>query len=103
MNINITARKFKAHDSLKQFIKDEVSGLTRFNEDILGADVVLSFQNPTNSVKIADITLNIPGLTLNAKDETEDFKKSITSSVEKLQRQLQTAKSKKSTRPRLDD
>ncbi len=97
MNISITARKFKAHDSLKQFVKDELSVLNRYNDDILSADVKLSFQNPTNSIKIADITVSIPGQILNATDHSEDFKKSITASVEKLTKQLKTIKSKRTT------
>jgi putative sigma-54 modulation protein len=95
MNIQITARKFKAHDTLKEYIKDEVSSLERFNDEIIDADVILSFQNNQNSLKEAEIILNIPGQTLTATDQTEDFKTSITSATEKLRRQLETIKSKK--------
>lgn len=97
MNVSITARKFKAHYSLKQFVKDELSVLNRYNDDILSADVKLSFQNPTNSIKIADITVSIPGQILNATDHSDDFKKSVTASVEKLAKQLKTIKSKRTT------
>ena len=99
MNIQITARKFKAHDTLKEFIKDELSSLDKFNDEIISADVILSFQNSQNSVKKAEVMLNIPGQTLNAADETEDFKTSIISSTEKLRRQLETIKSKRHQRP----
>ncbi len=51
MNIQITARKFKAHETLKEFIKDELTSLKRFNDDIISADVKLSFQNTQNSIK----------------------------------------------------
>lgn len=97
MNVSITARKFKAHDSLKQYIKDELSVLNKYNDEILSADVKLSFQNPTNSIKIADITVSIPGQILNATDHSDDFKKSVTASVEKLVKQLKTIKSKRTT------
>jgi putative sigma-54 modulation protein len=97
MNVIITARKFKAHDTLKQFVKDELSMLTKFNDDIISADVKLSYQNPTNSIKIADITVSIPGQILKATDKSEDFKKSVTSSVEKIIKQLKTIKSKRTT------
>lgn len=97
MNVSITARKFKAHDSLKQFVRDELTSLKKYNDDILSADVKLSFQNPTNSLKIADITVSIPGQILNATDHSDDFKKSITASVEKLIKQLKTVKSKRTT------
>lgn len=97
MNVIITARKFKAHDTLKQFVKDELSMLNKYNDDIISADVKLSYQNPTNSIKIADITVSIPGQILKATDKSEDFKKSVTSSVEKIIKQLKTIKSKRTT------
>ncbi|MCK7524317.1 MAG: ribosome-associated translation inhibitor RaiA [Ignavibacteriales bacterium] len=73
MNIQITARKFKAHDTLKEFIKDELSSLEKFNDGIISADVILSYQNNANSIKKVEVVLNIPGQTLNAADQTEDL------------------------------
>ena len=98
MNITITARKFKARESLKTFISDEVNSLLKYNDDILDADVILSFQNSKDSIKVAEITLHIPGQSLNATDISDDFNKSVSSSVEKLIRQLKTIKSKRTTR-----
>ncbi|MCZ6701909.1 MAG: ribosome-associated translation inhibitor RaiA [Ignavibacteria bacterium] len=95
MNISITARKFKAHETLKDFINDEVSSLKKYNDDILNANVILSYQNPRDSIKTVEITVHIPGQTLNATDDSDDFKKSISSSVDKLSRQLKTLKSKR--------
>jgi putative sigma-54 modulation protein len=100
MNIQITARKFKAHPTLKDFIEGEISSLNKFNDDIIDADVILSFQNNQNSVKKAEIILNIPGQTLTATDQTEDFKTSVTSATEKLKKQLVTIKSKKVAKKR---
>lgn len=95
MNISITARKFKAHETLKSFIKDEVSSLQKFYDGILSADVILSYQKAKENLKSAEIILSIPGLTLNATDQTDDFKKSVSASVEKLARQLDKTKSKR--------
>lgn len=100
MNIQITARKFKAHDSLKDYIKDEINVLKRFNDDILSADVILSFQNNQNSIKIAEVLLNIPGQRLTATDHSDDFKKSVTGAVEKLRSQLTSIKSKRTSKGR---
>lgn len=100
MNVQITARKFKAHDSLKEYIHDELNTLNKYGEDILSADVKLSYQNSQNSIKMADITLNIPGHNLNAAEQSEDFKKSVTASIDKLTRQLKTIKSKRAARVR---
>ncbi len=98
MNITITARKFKARESLKSFITGEVNTLLKYNDDILDAVVVLSFQNAKDSIKVAEITIHIPGQSLIAKDFSDDFEKSVSSSVEKLIRQLKTIKSKRSAR-----
>ncbi len=100
MNIQITARKFKAHDTLKEYIKDELSLLEKFNDDIISADVILSFQNNSNSIKKVEVVLNIPGQTLNAADQTEDFKTATVSVTEKLRRQLETVKSKRDSKTR---
>lgn len=95
MNISITARKFKAHDTLKEYITDEVSSLQKFSTDILNADIILSYLNSKDSVKTAEIVLQVPGQTLTALEHSDDFKKSVAVSVEKLSRQLQKIKTKK--------
>ncbi len=95
MNISITSRKFKARDSLKDYINSEVVSLERFYDDILSADVILSYQNTSNSIKSAEIILKIPGMILKAAEDSDDYKKSIGSAVEKLSRQLKKIKTKK--------
>jgi putative sigma-54 modulation protein len=95
MNISITARKFKAHDTLKEFINNEVSSLEKYIDNILNVDVILSYLNSKENIKTAEIILQVPGQTLTAEEKSDDFKKSITSSVEKLSRQLKKLKSKK--------
>ena len=100
MNIQITARKFKAHDTLKEFIKDELSSLEKFNDEIFSADVILSYQNTANSIKKVEVVLNVPGQTINAADQTEDFKTAVVSVTEKLRRQLEKIKSKKVSKTR---
>ena len=98
MNITITARKFKARETLKDHIKDEVNSLLKYNDSILSADVILSFQNSHDSIKKAEITLHIPGQTIVAAEETDDFAKSVSTVANKLQRQLKTLKSKRKVR-----
>jgi len=97
MNISITARKFKLHDSLKDFINEEISSLQKYNDNILHADIILSYQNVKDSVKKSEIVLHVPGQTFNAAEDSDDFKKSVSSSVDKLSRQLIKLKSKRTT------
>ena len=98
MNITITARKFKARETLKDYVKDEVKSLLKINDDIISADVILSFQNSHDSIKKAEITVHIPGQTIVATEESDEFTKSVSASVEKLLRQLKTLKSKRKSR-----
>ncbi|NWG27756.1 MAG: ribosome-associated translation inhibitor RaiA [Ignavibacteriaceae bacterium] len=98
MNIKITARRFKARETLKEYIREEVKSLLRFNDSIISADVILSFQNSHDSIKKAEITLHIPGQTLIAAEESEEFTKSVSAAVAKLLRQLKTLKSKRKSR-----
>lgn len=98
MNISITARKFKAHITLKEHIQSEVKSLKKFNDDIMNADVILSYQNPRESIKTAEIVLQVPGQTLTAKEDSDDFTKSVSSAVEKLSRQLRKIKTKRISR-----
>src|SRR5690606_36326628 len=95
MNILITARKFKARQTLKDFINSEVTSLKKYNDDILSADVKLSYLNTKDSVKSAEIILQVPGQVLSATEETDEFEKSVSSAVEKLSRQLKKFKTRK--------
>ncbi len=97
MNISITARKFKARDSLKSFITKELTTLKKYNDDITRAEVILSYQHPRDSIKTAEIILHVPGQTLNAAEDSDDFKKSVSSSIVKLERQLKRLKSKRTS------
>jgi putative sigma-54 modulation protein len=98
MNVTITARKFKARETLKDYIKDEVNSLLKYDDSIISADVILSFQNSHDSIKKAEITLHIPGQTLVATEQTEEFTKSVTLATNKLSSQLKTLKSKRKSR-----
>ena len=95
MNIQITSRKFKAKDSLKDFIKEELTNLNKFAENILEANVILSFTHPKESIKTAEINLSIPGSVLNVSESSDDFAKSVSLAINKLERQLKKHKTKK--------
>lgn len=98
MNITITARKFKARETLKDHVNAELKSLLKFNDDIINADVILSYQNSHDSIKKAEISLHIPGQTLVATEESDEFTKSVTAATDKLSRQLKTLKSKRKSR-----
>jgi putative sigma-54 modulation protein len=94
MNITITSRKFKARETLKEFIRDEVSALERFNDRISGAEVILSYQGIKDSIKSVEIILRIPGQTLTATEMSDDYQKSTVAVIEKIESQLGKIKQK---------
>lgn len=100
MNINITSRKFKAKDSLKEFIKAELNDLERYNENIIDVDVVLSFTHLKDSIKLAEIIMRLPGKSLVAQEENDDFQKAFVLAVNKIERQLKKIKTKRLTKIR---
>jgi putative sigma-54 modulation protein len=95
MNIQITSRKFKAKESLKEFIQDQLQWLDKFYDDIMDVKVVLSYKMMDDSQKTAEIILNIPGNIITVTSTTDDFKKSISECVEKAETQLKKIKGKK--------
>lgn len=98
MKIQITSRKFKAKDTLKEFIEAEVSRLGKFNPDILDVDIVLSFIHNKDSIKNAEIKVTLPKKVLLVNESSEDFSKSVSLAVDKLIRQLTQLKSKRKAR-----
>ncbi len=92
MNIRITARKFKASDSLKEYAESEVKTLEKYFDPILDAEVILSYIHPKESIKKAEIILNIPKRVVKSEVESDDFKKSISAAVDKCKRQLKKIK-----------
>lgn len=94
MNITITSRKFKARESLKDFIDAEVKSLTKFYDDIMDAEVILFYQNSDTMIKGAELILKVPGKILTAKETSDEFEKATRSTVEKMERQLKKLKSK---------
>lgn len=100
MEIQITSRKFRAKDSLKDFISKKVKTLEKYNNDILDANIVLSYTHQSDSIKHADIVLQVPGKTLSVSEESENFNVSIDNAVEKLQRQLKKLKTKQISKKR---
>ena len=94
MNVKITARHFKAHDSIKEHAETCIDGLTKFYDGIISAEVILSFEKAQNSIKIAEVIIGVMGKTLTASAKSEEFEKSIDIATEKLETQLKKYKSK---------
>ena len=100
MNVQITSRKFKAKESLKETIKDELNSLKKYNDDILDANVILSYTHNKDSIKNVEITIGVPGRTFAANEDSDDFGKALSKTITKLEKQLRTLKSKRIAKSR---
>ncbi len=100
MNVQITSRKFRASVTLKSEIKTKLATLEKFNSDILDANVILSYTHLKDSIKMVEITLNVPGKVITAKEEDDEYLKALTKVMTKLERQLKKLKSKRISKTR---
>lgn len=94
IKINITSRHFKAHETLQEYIKSKIENLTRFNEEILHTDVILSFEKAINSVKICEIIMKLRDKIITAKENSDEFPKAIDKAINKIETQLLKYKDK---------
>ncbi len=94
MQVKFTARRFRAHPDIKDHALDSAKKLGRFYDGIVTAEVILSYERASNSIKTAEINLHVYGAILSAKEKSDDYYKSIDAAVEKLTMQLSRYKSK---------
>lgn len=94
MDIQVTARHFRARAEVKAHATEAVKKLGRFYDGIISADVILSFERRLNSVKAAEINLHVHRTVLSAREKSDDFVKSIDAAAEKLTVQLEKYKAK---------
>lgn len=100
MRITVTSRHFKAHDSLVEYAKQGATKLERYYDGIVKCEVILKYEKPRNSDKIAEVIVSVYGTKLTSISRTDDFFKSIDTAVEKVLVQLKKYKAKLHSRDR---
>jgi len=95
MNVKFTARRFRAHPDIKEHALETVKKLDRFYDGIVAAEIILSYERVTKSIKMAEINLHVHGAVLTARGKSEDFIKSIDATGEKLEMQLAKYKTRR--------
>ena len=94
MDIQITARHFKAHETLREYAHESLKKLERYYTGIISAAMVLSYEKASHSVKVAELIVTVHGTVLKALVKSDDFVKSIDAAIQKTERQIQKYKSK---------
>lgn len=95
MDMHITARHFKAHETLRSYAFSAINKLEKHYDGIISASLILSFEKSLNSIKAAELIVNVQGVVLKSLEKSPEYTKSIDAAVDKIERQLQKYKSKK--------
>lgn len=94
MQINITARHFKAPERLKKFAENEIRRLEKFFNGIIDCNIILDYIKSNQSKHIAEIHLKVYGQLLSVSEISDDMYKSIDKAIDKLERKLQKYKAR---------
>lgn len=94
MQVKFTARRFRAHPDIKEHAVESAKKLGRYYDGIVTADIILSYERASNSVKSAEINLHVYGAILTARVKSDDYYKSIDAAMAKLEMQLSKYKTK---------
>jgi integrase/recombinase XerC len=92
MRTQISSIHFKASDSLKRFAEKEVERLSKLSDDILKCEIEFTY---TKTIKEARVHVNANGSMLHASGTSDDFKKSLALTVDKLEQQMKKLKGKR--------
>ncbi|MDO6760217.1 ribosome-associated translation inhibitor RaiA [Tamlana sp. 2_MG-2023] len=88
-----------ASDALEAFAKEKLENLGEKYDMIIRADVFIKAENTTSDEtgKICNIRLSLPGPRLFAEASHDDFRNSVSESINELERQLRKRKEKMKT------
>ena len=85
MQLSVKGRNLEVTDALRSYAEEKLSRLTKYLENIVTANVVLSVEKHR---QIAEVTLRVRDLTIRAEESTDDLYSSIDLVLEKLERQI---------------
>lgn len=97
MKINITARHFKAKDSLQKYTTEKMEELGKYSENIVFADVIFSYDKPPADTKYCEMIFKLKDKTITAKESAGDFEKAVDNAIIKIETQLYKYKDKNKT------
>lgn len=99
MKIRVQSIHFTADSKLLEFIQKKVDKLDQFFDQIMSGEVYLRLENVDDEAnKITEIKLNVPGMTMFAKEQCKTFEEATDLAVESLRRQIKKHKDKTRTK-----
>ncbi|MEE1885135.1 ribosome hibernation-promoting factor, HPF/YfiA family [Pedobacter flavus] len=95
MKISVQSIHFNADKKLLDFIQKKVDKLDQFFDQIISGMVYLKLENVEDEEnKIVEIKLNVPGVTLFAKEQCKSFEEATDLAIDSLRRQVNKHKDK---------
>lgn len=86
MNINITGRKIELTQALRRHTEDKIKKALRFTDKVIDVHVIMSLEKYLHWV---EMTFNLEGQTIFAKEASADMYSSIDQAIAKIVKQLQ--------------
>jgi putative sigma-54 modulation protein len=95
MKVFVQSVNFNADSKLIEFVEKRVSGLDKYYDRIIDADVYLKVvQTSEKQNKLVEIKMNIPGNDLVVKKQNRTFEEATMLAVDSLKRNLTKTKEK---------
>ncbi|MEO0312706.1 MAG: ribosome-associated translation inhibitor RaiA [Bacteroidota bacterium] len=95
MKLKVQSIHFDADKKLLAFIQEKADKLTHFYDHIIGGEVYLKLDKSSdNANKVVQISLQIPGNDLHAKEQCRTFEEATDLCVDALTKQIKKHKEK---------
>ncbi|MBG7630587.1 MAG: ribosome-associated translation inhibitor RaiA [Bacteroidetes bacterium] len=95
MKVNVQSVNFNADKSLIEFVEKKLSGLDKYYDKIVDADVFLKVQQTSGKEnKLFEVKLNVPGNDFIVKKQCKTFEEGAMLVSDSLKRQLTKKKEK---------
>ena len=92
MNIQITARGFKAPERLKKYIREKLGRKGQVYEGVIDAEIILSYEKQT---QVVEIKLNLNQKSIFVCEKSDDIFKSIDYALDSTERQIKRFKERR--------
>jgi len=95
MQVQVHSVHFDADSKLLDFVQLKLNKLEQFHDQIIGTEVFLRLdKSDTNTNKVAEIKMAVPGKELFAKKQSRTFEEATDVAVEALRKQIRKYKTK---------
>lgn len=95
MQVQVHSVRFDADSKLLDFVQLKLNKLEQFHDQIIGTEVFLRLdKSDTNTNKVAEIKMAVPGKELFAKKQSRTFEEATDVAVEALRKQIRKYKTK---------